>query len=59
MYEEDALQQRLAKFYASLPDRYPEHSIRVIDGSRDIDAIHQECLAAAVKLLEGENACVH
>lgn len=59
MYEENTLQQRLAAFYAELPERFPEHPIKLVDGSRSIEAIHHECLDATISLLEGNNACAH
>lgn len=51
VYEEDSLQRRLAEFYASLPSRFPDHPIKVIDGSRSIDEIHKDCLSAVMEKL--------
>ena len=44
MYEVDALQCRLRESYLSLPERYPEQSIEVIDGSQSVESVQQAVL---------------
>jgi len=51
MYEKDALQTRLAKFYSELPERFPDQFMKVVDGSQDIDAVHAECLRLTLEVL--------
>jgi thymidylate kinase len=57
MYEEDALQHRLAGFYADLPRRFPDQPIKIIDGTRSIEEVRADCLAAILALLEGKTEC--
>ena len=58
MYEENALQERLAAFYASLPRRFPEQPIQIIDGSLGIEEVYTACLTAILRLLEEDSSCV-
>lgn len=57
MYEEDALQHRLAGFYADLPRRFPDQPIKIIDGTRSVEEVRADCLAAILALLEGNTEC--
>lgn len=56
MYEQDALQKRLAAFYADLPRRFPDQNIKVIDGTRSRDEVHADCWSSTLQVLEEERA---
>jgi dTMP kinase len=51
IYDDKDLQRRLAAFYSELPGRFPEHKIVVIDGEREIEEVHADCLRAALGFL--------
>jgi dTMP kinase len=57
MYESAELQRRLAAFYSELPSRFPDDPFVLVDGERSVEAVHEDCLEAALDLLEEGCAC--
>ncbi len=50
LYEEDALQAKLAEFYRSIEGYFPDDAIVHVDGDGDEGAVHQGVLAAVESL---------
>lgn len=49
LFDDDALQQKLAAFYASIERHFPDDHIVHVDANREVDAVHEAVLSAALR----------